>query len=167
MARTNAEFGAWVAGLLEVGGRDRVLEVGFGPGAVLRRLSEMVPDGTVAGSDPSPEMIRQARARNAAAIKTGRVVLRQAAAERMPYPDAGFDKALAVNSMQVWPDAGAGLRELRRVLRPGGRLALGFTRHSGQAKEGVLDLLAAAGFADGRLVERDDGFCVLATAPPA
>jgi ubiquinone/menaquinone biosynthesis C-methylase UbiE len=41
------------------------------------------------------------------------------------FEDDTFDKALAINSMQVWADAMAGLREIRRVLKSGGRVALG------------------------------------------
>lgn len=95
MARTNAAFGAWVAGLLDVGPGDRVLEVGFGPGVIIRHLSRLAPDGRVAGVDPSPEMLGQARARNAAGIEAGRVDPRPGTAERLPFDADAFDKALA------------------------------------------------------------------------
>jgi SAM-dependent methyltransferase len=85
--------------------------------------------------------------------------------ESLPFQPDAFDKALAINSMQVWPDPVAGLQEIWRVLRPAGRLALGFTPNSGQAKDGLPDLLLAAGFAEVRLVEGEEGFCVLATKP--
>jgi ubiquinone/menaquinone biosynthesis C-methylase UbiE len=165
MARTNAEFGARVAGLLDVQPGDSVLEVGFGPGVVVGRLSDLASAGRVAGVDPSREMVAQARARNAAAIRSGRVDLRHGSVESLPFGPGDFDKALAVNSMQVWPDRATGLREIGRVLRPGGKVALGFTPYSGQPKEGLMELLTAAGFAQVRLVEMDGGFCVLATKP--
>ena len=166
MARTNAEFGARVAGLLDVRPGDSVLEVGFGPGVVVRRLSDLASSaGWVAGVDPSPEMVAQARARNVAAIRSGRVDLRHGSVESLPFGPGSFDKALAVNSMQVWPDRATGLREIGRVLRPGGKVALGFTPYSGQPKEGLTEPLTAAGFAEVRLVEIDGGFCVLATKP--
>lgn len=69
------------------------------------------------------------------------------------------DKALAINSMQVWRDALAGLREMWRVTKPGGRIALGFTRYSGQPKEG----LKANGFTKAQMVETSKGLCVVAT----
>jgi ubiquinone/menaquinone biosynthesis C-methylase UbiE len=91
---------------------------------IIQCLSKLAPAGHVAGIDPSPEMVEQARARNAIAIKDGRVDLRRRSAESLPFADDTFDKALAINSMQVWPDAAAGLRAIQRVMRPGGRIAL-------------------------------------------
>ena len=78
MARANADCGAWVSDLLEVRPNDSVLEVGFGPGVVVQRLSTLAAAGHVAGVDASPEMVEQVRARNAAAIRSGRVDLRHA-----------------------------------------------------------------------------------------
>ena len=110
-------------------------------------------------------MIAQAHARNAPAVASGRVELRRGTAARLPFESNAFDKAMAVNSMQVWPDAIAGLRELRRVLKSGGRVALGFTPYSGQKNEGVVEKLEAAGFVNARMVEKERNFCALATRP--
>jgi ubiquinone/menaquinone biosynthesis C-methylase UbiE len=79
-------------------------------------------------------MVRQARARNASAIAAGRVDLRRGTANAVPFADGCFDKAVAINSMQVWPDADAGLRDIRRVLKRGGKIVLGFTAYSGSPK---------------------------------
>ncbi|WP_083632538.1 class I SAM-dependent methyltransferase [Bradyrhizobium sp. NAS96.2] len=163
MARTNADCGAWVTDLLEVDPDDRVLEVGFGPGIVIQRLSSLVPAGSVAGIDASQEMVGQARARNATAVGDGRIDLRLGSVEHLPFDDASFDKALAINSMQVWPDAVAGLLEIRRVMKAGGKIALGFTSYSGQPREGVVEKLEAAGFTAARLVDAEERFCALAT----
>jgi SAM-dependent methyltransferase len=165
MARANAGFGGRAAGLLGVQPRDNVLEVGFGPGVAIERLARLAAAGRVAGVDPSRAMVRQARARNAAAIRSGRVDLWHGSVDALPFGPGGFDKALAVNSMQVWPDPASGLREIGRVLRPDGTIALGFTPRSGQPREGLIELLKATGFAEARLVEVDGGFCVLATKP--
>ena len=165
MARTNQWMARRTIALLDVQPGDKVLEIGFGPGVGTQLLARAASSGWVAGVDPSQEMVEQATVRNAAGIGAGRVALRQGSVERLPFETNAFDKALAINSMQVWPDAVAGLREIRRVLRPGGRMALGFTRYSGQAKEGLTEPLTAAGFAEVQVVDVDEEFCVLATSP--
>ncbi len=163
MARTNRRHAAWAIDLLGVQQHESVLEIGFGPGIAIQLL---VPKAhRVAGVDPSAVMLRQATRRNAAAIREGRVELRQGSADHLPFANAGFDKALAVNSMQVWPEPLTGLREISRVLKVGGRLALAFTMHSGQQREGATELVAAAGFSDCRIAETDQAFCLLASTP--
>jgi ubiquinone/menaquinone biosynthesis C-methylase UbiE len=165
MARANESCGAWVSDLLEVGPNDHVLEVGFGPGVVVQRLSKLAAAGHISGIDPSREMVEQARARNATAIQSGRADLRRGSVESSPFDDNNFDKALAVNSMQVWSDPIFGLREMRRVMKSGARVALGFTSHSGQPNKGLTEKLVAAGFTNANVVERDNWFCALALKP--
>jgi ubiquinone/menaquinone biosynthesis C-methylase UbiE len=162
LAGSNRRFAEEVVAFLRIEPADRVLEVGFGPGVGIELLAAAAPEGSVAGIDVSKEMLEQASARNAAAIRAGAVELRHGTVDSMPFEDDAFDVALAINSMQVWPDVQAGLREIRRVLRPGGRLALAFTPRSGQARAGVTEMLQAAGFQEARLAELPGGFCALA-----
>lgn len=166
MARSNFECAIWVIDLLDVQSNDKVLEVGFGPGMAIELLAnKLASGGYIAGVDSSREMVAQATARNAGAIKAGRVDLRRGSVESLPFQDGTFDKALAINSMQVWPDAVAGLREIRRVIKPGGKVALGFTHHSGQPRQGVTETLTSAGFTNAHVVEADKDFCALAIKP--
>jgi ubiquinone/menaquinone biosynthesis C-methylase UbiE len=165
MARTNERCAAWVIGPLDIQQNDKVLEVGFGPGVGIQLLARSASAGYVAGVDQSEEMVKQATARNVKAIESGRVDMRHDSVESLPFKDDTFDKALAINSMQVWADAVAGLREMRRVMRAGGRIALGFTPYSGQPKDGLSEILTAAGFVEARVVESDKGFCALAGKP--
>jgi hypothetical protein len=81
--------------------------------------------------------------------------------ECLPFDNDSFDKALAINSI-------AGLREMRRgmISRSRGRVALGFTRYSGQPKEGLTETLVAAGFTDVQAMEQNDSFFgAVATKP--
>ena len=165
MARTNQPCAAWVIDLLGIQPHDSVLEVGFGPGVGIELLARSVSEGYIAGVDPSEEMVEQARARNVNAMESSRVDLRYGSVERLPFEDNTFTKALAINSMQVWPDAVAGLREMRRVMTPGGSIALGFTPYSGQSKGGLPEMLTAAGLTEAHVVEAEEGFCALALAP--
>jgi len=166
MARTNAECGAWVSDLLQIASNDSVLEIGFGPGVLINHLSKLAPAGRIAGIDPSIEMVEQACARNSIAIQNGGVDLQWGSVESLPFEGNTFDKVVAINSMHVWPDAGAGLREIRRVMKSGARIALGFNPYSGQSKDGLTDMLLGAGFIKASLTEDvNKGFCALATKP--
>jgi ubiquinone/menaquinone biosynthesis C-methylase UbiE len=73
MARANRKCAAWVIDLLDVQPRDKVLEVGFGPGVGIQLLISSASAGYVAGVDPSKEMVAQATTRNKKAIERGRV----------------------------------------------------------------------------------------------
>jgi ubiquinone/menaquinone biosynthesis C-methylase UbiE len=165
MARVNRDAAAHVIDLLDLRSNDRILEVGFGPGVGIELLLLRVPDGSVAGVDQSQEMVRQAAARNAEALRSRRVDLRYGSVERLPFADATFDKALAINSMQAWPDARAGLREIWRVLKGGGGVTLGFTVNSGQPKQGVAESLGAVGFTQARIMDGPKLFCATAVKP--
>jgi SAM-dependent methyltransferase len=151
---SNRRRNAWVVSMLDVRSRDRVLEVGFGPGIAIQHLSRLARDGVVCGIDHSEVMLRQARRRNAAAVRAGRVDLRLASVERLPTFDAPFDKIVAVNVIGMWPRPVERLRELRRLLRPGGKIAIAMQpRAPGasdetSAKRGaeIAAQLAAAGF---------------------
>jgi ubiquinone/menaquinone biosynthesis C-methylase UbiE len=124
-AETTAENDATLA-RLDVQPADDVLEVGFGPGRALERVGGMVTTGRVAGVDASEEMLRMAARRCWRLVRDGRVELHAGTAERLPFPDAAFDKAYSVHTLYFWERPAAVVAELRRVLRPGGLLALCF-----------------------------------------
>jgi ubiquinone/menaquinone biosynthesis C-methylase UbiE len=157
---TNRDRGEFVLALLDFQPQDRVLEIGFGPGADLRRVSEMA--GFVAGIDHSSLMVKQAAQRNAAAIRDGRVKISLAQASRLPFDDAQFDKIFAINSAQFWKDSVTTIKEVGRVLKPGGTLALavqpdskGATDdHAHHAGKGLADAMKKAGFAEVRCESR-------------
>ena len=113
----------------DVRGRD-VLEVGPGPGVLLRLLAG-AGAAHVTGVDPSLVMRRLAVRALAGEIAAGRIEIRGGSAADLRLPDAGIDVAVSVNTVAIWPDLDAGLAELRRVLRPDGRLVLAW--HGGTA----------------------------------
>lgn len=165
LARMNGDVARQVVELLALEPDDRVLEVGFGPGVGIELAAAAVPDGFVAGADPSEQMFVQARKRNRAAIETGRVDLRLAVAAELPFDDGSFDAAFAVNSTPMWPDPVAGLREVRRVLRPGGQIAVTLTPHAGGSPDDLRSQLADAGFERIRTESSEDWTAVIAVRP--
>jgi ubiquinone/menaquinone biosynthesis C-methylase UbiE len=121
---SNVARSRWAARLLDVQPTDRVVELGCGPGVAIAALATLASRGSVVGVDHSQVMIRQARRRNRTAVRAGRVRLIHAPVQSLSLRDGPFDAALAVNTVGMWPDPPARLRELARRLRPGGRIAL-------------------------------------------
>jgi SAM-dependent methyltransferase len=113
-------------------------------------------------------MIGHVRRRFRREIQAGRLERKKASVAEIPNGDERFDRVLTVQTIYFWPDPAAGLREILRVLNPGGRLVLAtatkeemdkrsFTRHGFRkfTESELDDLLRAAGFSE-ILVERDD-----------
>src|SRR6266566_3736004 len=80
---SNRERNIWAVGLLDVQARDRVLEIGFGPGIAIQEFARRATSGLVVGVDHSAVMVQQARKRNAAAASAGRVDLRPGSADEV------------------------------------------------------------------------------------
>lgn len=109
---------------LEVKPNDHILDIGCGHGRGLARLAELALDGRITGADPSALMAEIAVRRNRKLVRARRVGVVIAGADALPFLDAAFDKALCVHVVYFWTDLVAPLREIARVLKPGGRLAL-------------------------------------------
>ena len=101
---------------------EAVLDVGCGAGFDAFIAAALVgAAGRVAGIDLSPEMIAVAEVGQVES-GVGHLEFCEAAAEALPYPDGSFDVALVNGVISLVPDKPVVLREVRRVLRPGGRL---------------------------------------------
>lgn len=96
----------------------RVLDVGCGGGGAARALRMRFPAMRVDGVDISEESINMARKVAGAGGE-----FRVATADALPFADASHDAAISIESVYFWPDLLAGLREMRRVVRPGGFVA--------------------------------------------
>lgn len=109
---------------LDVGPGDRVLEVGYGPGGLIRLLAERTEAASIRGVDPSPAMRDLATRVNRQAVRSGRVRLDLGTADRTGLADSRVDRVVSVNNVAIWPDLEAAIRELHRVVRPGGTVLI-------------------------------------------
>jgi SAM-dependent methyltransferase len=151
--------------LLELAPADAVLELGCGSGRLLSAVAARLREGLAVGIDPSELMVRHARARNRRWIALGRTEVRGGhSGDLSAFADGRFDKVYGTHVVYFWREPRRDLAEIRRVLRPGGRLLLGFFPADGGEgtparfpAESALELLAAAGFADLRAERRPAG----------
>jgi ubiquinone/menaquinone biosynthesis C-methylase UbiE len=104
---------------------ERVLEVGPGTGYYsLDAARWLEPDGALEVLDTQQEMLDHAM-RRAHALSISNIIPTRGDAQTLPYPDGHFDAAYLVATLGEIPDKERALRELRRVLKPGGRLVVG------------------------------------------
>jgi SAM-dependent methyltransferase len=96
---------------------DNVLDVGCGSGWLSRRIGKMVPEGRVVGMDISDEMVRIAR-RNS--LDQHNLLFVTGEVAEIPWEPNFFTHAISVESAYYWPNPAAGVKEISRVLRPGG-----------------------------------------------
>jgi len=109
---------------LSIGEAATVLDVGCGGGRTVAKLAAAARQGKVHGIDYSKESVAAARRTNRRAIAEGRVTIQEASVTALPFPDGLFDVVTAVETHFWWNDPAAGMREILRVLRRGGRLAI-------------------------------------------
>lgn len=126
MARETWAENLKAIGALDVAPTDHVLDIGCGPGRALSELARRASKGRAAGVDPSELMVNTTVQRNGAHVRARLVDVAQAGVDHLPFADATFDKVLCVHVVYFWSDLDAGLHEVARVMKPGGRLALVF-----------------------------------------
>jgi ubiquinone/menaquinone biosynthesis C-methylase UbiE len=130
MAIETASLNREALGSLALQASDHLLEVGFGHGRTIRLAAEQVRQGFVAGVDVSEDMVRMGHRRCADLVGKGLVELTVGDSRRLPYADNSFDKVLCVHTIYFWRKPNKDLGEILRVLKPGGRLVLGFRAKS-------------------------------------
>lgn len=112
------QWGEVMNDLAGIGEGMRVLDVACGTGVMACAAAARVGSGAVTGLDPSDDMLAVARR------KSARVDWKSGRAEAIPFPDASFDRVASQFGFMFFEDKVRALREMMRVLRPGGRLAV-------------------------------------------
>jgi demethylmenaquinone methyltransferase/2-methoxy-6-polyprenyl-1,4-benzoquinol methylase len=109
---------------LQLGERPRVLDLATGTGDLAVEIARMHPGATVIGLDPSRAMLAIAQRKLVRRDLAGRVTLMRGDAQHLPYRNCEMDAATIAFGIRNVPDRLAALREMARVVRPGGRIAV-------------------------------------------
>jgi ubiquinone/menaquinone biosynthesis C-methylase UbiE len=186
MNRGHSKLTDWGLQQISVGKGDTILDVGCGGGVTVRKLAAVAAEGKVYGVDHSEQSVAAARRTNRQGIAEGRVEIRQASVSGLPFPDDFFDLVTAVETHYFWPDLAADVREVLRVLKPGGTLIIIAEAYKGGKHDKRLqkvaemtkmafltadehrDLFSTGGHSDVRVMERPDKgwICAIGRKPP-
>jgi len=114
----------WGLSHISIDERDTVLDAGCGGGRTVNKLAAMASQGKVYGVDFSGASVAFARRINKEWIDTGRVEIREASVSQLPFSADVFNVVTAVETHFWWPDLPSDMREVLRVLKPGGVLII-------------------------------------------
>ena len=125
MNHHHAQLWAWCLGYLGVVPDAHILDIGCGSGRVVDILTQKASSGKVFGIDYSADMVDVSRQANADRVASGQVSIVEGNVAELPFEDESFDTVTAFETIYFWPDPANDLKEVRRVLRPGGQLLIG------------------------------------------
>jgi ubiquinone/menaquinone biosynthesis C-methylase UbiE len=103
---------------------DTILDAGCGGGRTVNKLAAIASQGKVYGVDFSKESVAFANRLNKQWIDTGRVEIREASVSQLPFSENAFDLVVAIETHFWWPDLPSDMRDVLRVLKPGGALII-------------------------------------------
>ena len=126
MNAVNRELYGLVFQQLDLLPHTHVLELGPGNGRTSVPLFHLQPTLRYAALDYSADMVAATRRTLAKPIAQGLAEVHQGSSDAMPFADREFDVVFGVNTIYFWDDPSAHLQEVRRVLKPGGRLVTGY-----------------------------------------
>ncbi|BCB04342.1 class I SAM-dependent methyltransferase [Bacillus sp. KH172YL63] len=150
----NRKINNWSLRQLGIKNGERVLEIGYGPGYCIHRITSTFPDTKVDGVDISETMKESAESKNQHAIDHGRVRLFIHDISKFQLDDVEYDRIFSVNNYPLWSDKNKALAHLHNMLKPGGTLIItvqprGDEERDSRAKgygEEILKALQESGF---------------------
>jgi ubiquinone/menaquinone biosynthesis C-methylase UbiE len=124
MNRRHSKLTDWGLKHISIESDATILDIGCGGGRTIHKLAGIAAKGKVYGVDYSETSVAASRKMNEEWIKMGRVEILHGSVSGLPFPDQMFALATAVETHFYWPDLPADLREVLRVLKPGGALVI-------------------------------------------
>ena len=125
--RANRRMHSLMHDALDYDAGSKILEVGFGGGALLLQIAANLQQGRIEGIDVSDEMLTSLKRRVARLGIEAKVGLHRASVEALPFAGESFDRVCSAHTIYFWPDLAGGIGEIGRVTKPGGLLVLGFS----------------------------------------
>lgn len=185
MNGSHAPLTDWAFTHLTIPNNATALDIGCGGGRTIEKLAQQAAQ--VYGVDYAGGSVAASRAHNKAVIAEGRVSVEQASVSHLPFPDDKFDIVTAIETQYYWPDLPADMKEILRVLNPGGSLMIVAESYKGARNDVVLGpvmnllgssrlsiddhraLFVAAGYEDVEIAEerRRGWICVIGKKPAA
>ncbi len=129
MRESHTAVTGWTLDLLQPAADDTILDIGCGGGRALKRLSPLVPNGKLFGVDYSETAVECTREENSADVESGKLTVVHGSVSDLPFADDTFDKIFSIESYYFWPDLANDLKEIRRVLKPGGKVFIAADIH--------------------------------------
>jgi SAM-dependent methyltransferase len=114
----------WGLSHVSIEKHDIILDVGCGGGRTVSKLAVLATQGKVYGVDYSKESVAASNRTNQPWINMARVEIKEASVSQLPFSESMFDLVTAVETHFWWPDLPADMREILRVLKPGGKLII-------------------------------------------
>lgn len=125
MNESNRLINQFAIEALEVTDNDHVLEIGMGNGYFAKDILSRAANIRYSGGDISPLMIEEARRLNKISVEKGKAEFLLFDGKLLPWKDKAFQKMITVNTIYFWEDVPGMLKEIYRVLCPGGKLVIG------------------------------------------
>ena len=124
MNSSHSKLTDWGLEHISIENHHTILDVGCGGGRTVGKLAAIATQGKVYGVDYSDQSVAATKRTNARWIDLGRVEIRQGSVSQLPFPDGMFDLVTAVETHFWWPNLPGDMREVFRVMKPGGTLVL-------------------------------------------
>jgi ubiquinone/menaquinone biosynthesis C-methylase UbiE len=138
MNRSHSKLTDWGLSHVRIASTFHILDVGCGGGRTIEKLAAIAPSGKIYGIDYASGSIATSRARNKDLIRDGRVAIYQTVVSQLPFAANAFDLVTAIETQYYWPDLVGAMREIVRVLKPSGTLAVIAETYKDGSRDAVL-----------------------------